>query len=149
MRQPLKFPQRIQVRQFRDIIPRQHERLQVRDVICERRLDDGDPIAGEQQRRQPRGQREVSELLDVVIREVDSILGLSASQSVSTMSSETGGVEERGRTYAGNTEILNRGDLMTFTIRNGRIQCSIQLVDQEKCSIMFLGTHLGGPTRGH
>lgn len=52
--------QRIQIRQLDKIIRSQHERFQIRNVICNRRLDAVHPISCQQEGLEPRRQGEVA-----------------------------------------------------------------------------------------
>lgn len=83
MGQSLELAQSVEVSEFGEIIRRQHQHQQVRDIVGERRLDRGNSVAREQKRRKPLRQREVSELLNIVVREVYRILRLCRGRAVS------------------------------------------------------------------
>ena len=76
MRQFREPPQRIQIRQLAQLVLRQDEGVQVRDGLGQRRLDAGDAVARAEQRLQARAQREVGEVGDVVVGQVDAVLVL-------------------------------------------------------------------------
>lgn len=83
MRQRLQRPQRIQIRQLRKIIRRQHQRRQARDRVRDAGLDARDAVARQQQRVQAFRQREVAQDLDVVVGEVNGIVRLFHTRSIS------------------------------------------------------------------
>jgi len=71
--------QQIQIRQLGEVVGRQDQRREIRDRLGERGLDARDAVAGEQEGAQARREREVGELCDVVVGEVDGILVLFTS----------------------------------------------------------------------
>lgn len=76
----------LQVSQLSDLILRQDEGSQVGDLLGQRGLYGGDAVAGQQQRVQARGEREVCDDGDVVIGEVDTFLILDITIKISLMS---------------------------------------------------------------
>ena len=78
MRQHRKLAQDIQIRQFGKIIRRQDQIPQSRDRSRQAGLDDGDSVAGEQEGADARREGEVAEDLDVVVGEVEGVVGLCA-----------------------------------------------------------------------
>lgn len=80
VRQPLEAGQRVQVRQLRQVVSREHQLLQVRDSVGQRRLYARHAVTRQQQRRDSRRQREVAQHLDVVVCEVDGVVGLFSSR---------------------------------------------------------------------
>ena len=76
MRQLRERAQRIQIRQLGEVVRRQDQGGEVRDRLGQRGLDARDAVAGEQEGAQARREREVGELRDVVVGEVDGILVL-------------------------------------------------------------------------
>ena len=59
MREPREVPQHVEIREFGKIVRRQDERRQVRQRVGERGLDAVNPVSGQQQRAQARGEGEV------------------------------------------------------------------------------------------
>lgn len=79
MRQLLETAQGIEIGELGEIIRREDEGREVGYGSGERGLDAGDAVAGEQEGAQARREREVGELRDVVVGEVDGILVLLRS----------------------------------------------------------------------
>jgi hypothetical protein len=80
MHQPSTPPQRLQIPQLRHIIPRQHQRLQIRQRLRDIRRDVPYSIPRQQQRRQSWREREVGERGDVVVGEVDCVVRASDAE---------------------------------------------------------------------
>jgi len=76
VRQTGELGQHVEVRQLGNIVGRQHQVLQVGDGLGQAHLDAGDAVSRQQQRLDARRQREVAQHLDVVVCEVDGIVGL-------------------------------------------------------------------------
>lgn len=72
--------QRLQIRQLADLVLGEDEGVQVRYRPGQRRLHARDAVARQQERLQARAEREVGEVGDVVVREVDAVLVLPAVQ---------------------------------------------------------------------
>ena len=85
MRQLREGAQGIQIGQLGEVIRREDEGGEVGDRLGERGLNARDPIAGEQEGAQARREREVGELGDVVVGEVDGILVLLCAEPVSSV----------------------------------------------------------------
>lgn len=68
--------QGIEVSQLGEVVRREDEGGEVRDRLGERGRDARDAVAGEQEGAQARREREVGELGDVIVGEVDGILVL-------------------------------------------------------------------------
>lgn len=84
MGQLLAPPQRINIRKFGQIIATQHQIRQIRHRGRECGVDGCDAVVREEQRLDARGERKVTQDLDIVVCEVDAIVGLYGS--VSTIS---------------------------------------------------------------
>ena len=78
MRQLRKLSQNIQIRQFRKVILREYQGREVGDRIGEGGLYAIHAVARKEQGVEARGQREVGEGGDVVVRQVDGVLVLSS-----------------------------------------------------------------------
>jgi len=84
MRQPSEMLERVQVCQLGQVVLRQDQACEVRYRVRERGLDAGDAVAREEEGVQAWGEGEVGEGGDVVVCEVDGILVLFASRSISS-----------------------------------------------------------------
>jgi hypothetical protein len=62
------------------LVLRQNQILQVRDSSHNRRLDHTDAIPRQQQRSYPRTERKVAEDLDIIVGEIDRVLGSCDTQ---------------------------------------------------------------------
>jgi hypothetical protein len=80
MRQPCPPSQDIQITQLPQLILRQDQVPQVGNSRYDRRLNHTNPIPCEQQRSYPWTEREVAEDLDIIVGEVDRVLGTRDTQ---------------------------------------------------------------------
>ena len=78
VRQQRKASQHVEVGQLGQLVGGQHQVAQVGDRARQRGLYARDAVARQQQRRDARRQREVAEEGDVVVGEVDRVVGLDA-----------------------------------------------------------------------
>lgn len=72
--------QHVQIGQLSDIVPSQHQRVQIRQALGHVIGDQGDAVLGAQQRLQARRNGEIVKLGDVVVREVEALLVLGGAQ---------------------------------------------------------------------
>lgn len=79
MRELRQVPERLEIRQFTDIVGREDEGRQVRDRGCDGGMDVGDAVAREEQRSEAGGEGEVCYRGNVVVREIYRVLALWTS----------------------------------------------------------------------
>ena len=153
--------QRIQIRQLGEVVRRQDQGGEVGDRLGQRGLDACDAVAGEQEGTQARREREVGELHNVVVGEVDGILVLFREHTGVSMSAiadcsyrcvygpgrwrRNGGWDWFGAKYLGNAQVLDGGDLVSY---GSSVMISMELNPKSVVSVLFSnGTHLGDRAR--
>lgn len=80
----LEASQRIQICQLGETVLGQYQGVQIRYTRREVGLYAGDAVLGEKQRAQAGLQREVAELRDIVVGQVDGVVVLAVCQSLAT-----------------------------------------------------------------
>lgn len=98
MRQARELPQHIDVCELGEVVRGQHQVLEVGDGGREGGVDARDAVPGEQEGRRPRGEGEVPEDLDVVVCEVDGVVGPRDAEVLNCWDSVACGVRARGST---------------------------------------------------
>lgn len=110
MRQPPPPSQDIQIRQLRQLIRREHQVPQPRHGRRQAGLDRRDAVAREEEGADAGREGEVAEDLDVVVGEVEGVVGLFLSVSTNQPGQHERGGEGGGSTYPRDSEVLNGGD---------------------------------------
>lgn len=110
MRQPPKPPQHVQVRQLRQLVRREHQVPQPRHRGGQAGLDRRNTVAREEEGADARGEGEVAEDLDVVVGEVEGVVGLFFSPFCQYHQPRQHGGGGGGKTYPRDAEVLNGGD---------------------------------------
>lgn len=77
VRQPRELAQDVNIGELGNVVRRQDEIREVRHGRGERRLNDGDAVPRKEECRDPRREGEVTQDLDIVVGEVDGIVGLA------------------------------------------------------------------------
>jgi hypothetical protein len=114
---PLKPSKRVQIRKLRNPILSQDQCLQIGNAGRQIRLDIRDAVLRQKQRAQARLEREIGELGDVVVGQVDCVVVLkyqvSAQRSIPTRSPDA----RRYGTYPCSAHVLNGGDFVAYSLQ--------------------------------
>lgn len=116
VRQPRELAQHLQIRQLGQAVRREHQVRQVGDRSRERRLDARDTVPRQQKGRYPGRQGEVPQGLNIVIGKVDGIVRLPQAFALANLA-VGGNAGFAKKTYASNTQVLNRRNSMACSRR--------------------------------